>query len=110
MNTNTTNATEPNLAPEFVEAMAQHLEQALLDWLDQTGNANALTAFRGVTSLRYYLDAFKDGTLNAWDEESVASELPNLTKAMAALGQAWRTPGGTVDPGSIKPRPTKSGR
>lgn len=99
--TNRAAVTTPALAPEFVEAVAQHLEQALLDWLSESGNKDALTVFQGVTSLRYYLDAFKDGTLNAWDEESVAGALPELTKAMAALGQAWRTPGGTVEPGSV---------
>lgn len=104
MTTKTTVELKPAIAPEFIEAMAQHLEQALIDWLGQTGNEDALTAFHGVTNLRYYLDAYKDGTLNEWDEASTAGALPELTKAMAALGQPWRTPGGTVEPGSIKPR------
>ncbi len=105
--TTKTIVTNPNLAPEFVEAMAQHLEQALLDWLGTTGNDDALKAFHGLGSLRYYLEAYKDGELTTWDEESVAGVLPELTKAIAALGQAWRTPCGTVEPGSIKPRTTE---
>lgn len=107
MTTTTANTIEhtPGLAPEFVEALAEHAAQALIDWVDSTGNKDALTALHGLLNLHYYVDAYKAGTLNQWDEESAASAIPELTKALTAMGMDWHTPNGTVEAGSIKHYP-----
>ena len=102
----TTIGIPPAIAPEFVEAMAQHTAQALIDFLSD-GDSDALTALNGLIVLHDYVDAFKAGTLTSHDEESLLATIPDLTNALTALGMDWRTPGGSVEPGSVRPHPKK---
>lgn len=85
------------LPADYLEALADHGEEALSDWLKDHAPANVAEAFDRYNMVRLAASYAREGTLRkAMPDESLLESVAALAKAVTDLGGTWHTPTGWI--------------
>ena len=85
------------LPADFLEALADHGEEALGDWLKDHAPAHVAEAFDRYNVVRLAASYAREGRLKqAMPDESLLEYISGLAAAVTELGGNWYTPTGPI--------------
>jgi len=84
------------LPADFLEALADHAEEALSAWLKAHAPANVAHAFDNYNVVRLATGYAREGRLETATDDSLLEYVSGLAAAVTELGGTWHTPTGPI--------------
>ena len=96
MSNETMTAAAHALPADFLEAVADHAEEALSAWLKGHAPANVARAFDLYNAVRLATGYAREGRLETATDDSLLEYVSGLAAAVTELGGNWYTPTGPI--------------
>ena len=96
MSNETMTAAAHALPADFLEAVADHAEEALRDWLKDHAPATVAEAFDRYNMVRLATGYAREGRLESATDDSLLEYVSGLAVAVTELGGTWHTPTGPI--------------